>query len=406
MQVELKVEEAKKDLEGILSKEKSVIQKSREMSMSEEERQKIEADKKEAEIKRIEAENQAKKDAELLVKKDEDITDEADKKRKLELLEKQRKEEDTKLSTEEKIKRIQEASQKRIDEVVNQLKQVEDKTSKDAQLLRQELETLRKEKTELEKKISAPAKDDIIVLVEKEEKEKRDKYLQEDKSLSKEDRREMSKDELDDWMLEDQTEAIAWINRREIRRAQEKYQNLATKQLESKTKNLFEKQIQSFSRVLIKHPELDIKKRKDELKAQGKSEVEIEDILRTENPKYKLSIEIAEKHPEWRTAENAPELLAVEIEKQLGAPPDNDEKDKRIEKLTKTVETLTAQVEALVNPADEGITSTVAREKARKTQLSEQEKILVQTMKDMKAPQGKIDAALKKFRDKAEGKNA
>jgi hypothetical protein len=182
---ELKVEDAKKDLNGILEKEKSAIQKSKEMSMSDEERKSLEAkqaeDKKKAEEARIAAETQAKKDAELLAKKDEEITDAADKKRKTELLEKQRKDEDVKLSAEEKIKRIKDESQKRIDEVVNRLKEIEDKSSKDAQLLRQELETLRKEKTILEEKISKPPKDEIISLVEKEEKERQVKYLQETK---------------------------------------------------------------------------------------------------------------------------------------------------------------------------------------------------------------------------------
>jgi hypothetical protein len=408
----VKVEEAKKELEGILNKGKTEIQKAKEAQMSETEKKSLEAkqaeDKKKAEEARIVAEAQAKKDAELLAKKDEEITDEADKKRKIELLEKQRKDEEDKLSGEEKVKRIQEATQKRIDEISNKLKEVEDKSSKEAQTLRQELEIVRKEKTALEEKISKPPKDDVVSLVEKEEKEKYAKYLQEDTSKPREERREMSKDELDDWMLEDQVEAVSWINRREIRRAQEKYQNLSAKQLESKTKTLFEKQIQSFSRVLIKHPELDIKKRKDELKALGKSEAEIEDTLRSENPKYKLSLEIAEKHPEWRTAENAPELLIAEMEKQLGKQSDSGEgeKDKEIDDLKKTVENLTAKIDAIENPADVGIVSTVAREKARNNKLSEQEKILVQTMKDLKAPQDKIDAALKKFREKAEGKNA
>ena len=209
----------------------------------------------------------------------------------------------------------------------------------------------------------------------------------------------MSKDELDDWMLEDQSEAIAWINRREIRRAREEYGNLSAKQLETKTKTLIEKQIQSFSKVLIKHPELDVRKRKEELKAQGKGDQEIEDTLRSENPKYKLSLEIAEKHPEWRTAENAPELLITEMEKQLGAS-GNDKFDTEKEELKKTVEALTARLDALENPADEGIVSTVAREKARSMKLSDQEKKLVETMTSVKAPQNMIDAALKKFREK------
>lgn len=395
----VKADELKKELDGMVAKEEEKSQKAAESIMSPEEKQKLEADKKEAEAKRIEAEAQAKKDAELLVKKDEEIKDEAEKKRKAELLEKQQKEEEAKLSTDDRIKKVKDESQKRIDEISNRLKQVEDKSSKEAQTLRQELELERKSKAELEKKIAAPVKEDVVALVKKEEKERQTKYLQEDNSKPREERREMNKDELDDWMLEDQTEAVAWIQRRELRRAIETHQNISAKQLESKTKNLMEKQIQSFSRVLIKHPELDVKARKEALKAEGKSETEIETALRQENAKYRLSMDIAEQHPEWRTAEDAPELLIAELEKQLAKQPAS-EKNEEVEALKKQIEELSSKVEELTNPPEEGISSNRRRESNNPEQKVDGEDLIAETMRAYKAPQTAIDAAIKQYREK------
>ena len=400
---ELKVEEAKKELEGIVGKEKDSAQRAKESLLSKEERESLEAqkqeEKKKAEEERVKAETQAKKDAEILTKKDEELSDD-DKKRKSELLEIKRKEENSKLSGEEKIKKIQEASQKRIDELVNQLKQSEDKTSKETQLLRLELDNLRKEKVDLEAKISKP-KEDIESIVLKEEKEKWSKYLQEDSSKPREERREMTKDELDDWILEDQAEAIAWINRRELRRERERLKNLNSKWSELFNKDLFGKQLQSYNRVLVKHPELDTKKRRDELTAQGKTEGEIEEILIKENPKYALTLKIADEHPDWKTREDAPELVIQELEKTLAKDNQSaDEKDKQIEDLRKQINDLNAKIDSIVNPPDVGINSTVPRNKPKEGGFSDSEKDIIRIMRDQKVPQASIDAAIKRYRER------
>jgi len=411
MPIEIKVEDAKKELEGVLNKEKSAVQKSREAQMSEVDKKSLETkqaeDKKKAEETRIQAEAQAKKDAELLTKKDEEITVPEDKKRKTELLEKQRKSEEDKLSAEEKIKRIQEGSQKRIDEVINRLKEVEDKTSKEAESLRKELATLREEKNNLEKRLNQPA-EKVESIVQKQEKERIVKYLQEDKDKSREERREMSKDELESWFLEDMVSAQEWVADRTLRRQYERITDANKQKRDERTKNFITKQEESSKRVLLKHPDLDMSKREGELKAQGKTDGEIQATLCQEDEKYRICAEIVRENPEKYLAnENGPELVAAELDKRLGkqSTPGNDEKDKEIEELKKQIETLVAQVDTLVNPADEGIVSTVAREKARKIQATEGEKILIQTMRDAKASQDMIDKAVKNYREKI-GKNA
>jgi len=391
---ELQKEELKKELEGILEKEKAEGQKSKEASMPAEEREALEAkqveEAKKAEDIRIATEAQAKKDAELLLKKDEEIKDEAEKKHKIELLEAKRKEEEDKLSSEEKIKKIKEETQKRIDELTNQLKEIRDKGSKEAEIMRQELEALRKEKTE--------KSEDIVSLVEKEESEKNQKYLQEDKSLTREKRREMSKEEWGEWSLDDNEAAVAWIQRRELRREIDKRQNLITKQREGISRKLFEKQAQSLVRVYGKHPELDIKVRKAELKAQGKSDEEIETIVRAENKKYDTIMKIAEENPDWKFDLDAPEKAAEEMVRRLEDKSNSDEKS-ALDKMQEQIETLSAEIARLTS-TDEGVTSTVLREKKSKEIMTEAENVIIETMKASKASQAMIDSALKKFREK------
>ena len=392
---ELKVEDVKKDLAGLVDKEKA----EREKTLPKDQQDKLAEDKKKTEDARIAAEAQAKKDAELLAKKDEEIKDEAEKKRKTELLEKQRKEEEEKGTSEEKIKRIKDESQKRIDEISNELKQIKDKTPREIEELRKENEILSQNLKNLEKKLSGPKDESLNEIVEKEESERQAKYLQDDKSLPKEKRREMPDDELDEWMLEDAKSAVAWINRREMRRAQEKGKTMRTKTLEKMAGDIAQKQQQSFQKVYIKHPELDVRKRGKELEAQGKTGEEIHNILQAENPKYKLSAEIASKHPEWAYLENLPELIAAEMDKEPEkSPVGNDEDKKKIEDLTKQVEEMSAKLAELEN-SDEGVHSTIVRNKAKEA-LSEKEKNIVDIMKEQKATQAQIDAAIKQSREK------
>lgn len=392
------VEERKKELEGIVGKEEGKINQVKKSLLSPDELKAFEAkeaeDKKNTEDKRIQSEAIAKKDAELLLAKDEDIKEEADKKRKLELVETKRKEEEGKLSADDKIKRVEEKSQKRIDELVNQLKEIKDKSSKTAESMQKELEALRKEKIEL-----AKPKDDVVSLVLKEEKEKQSKYLQEDKSLSREDRREIDDAEIDDWLLENQKEAIAWIQRRELRREIDKRQNLNSKVLEGRTKELFEKQFNSLKVVMDKHPDMMITKRRDELKSQGKSDDEITETLRTENKKYDLSLKISEEHPEWKNRENAPELVMVEMEKRLDKSQEQENDNSEIAKLLKRIEDLEADKAAREN-SDEGVSSTIIPRSESSVKLSEQEEMMIEVMRGQKMPKDSIDAAISDFRKK------
>jgi hypothetical protein len=402
---EIKVEEAKKELQGMVGKQKESIEKVREPMLSESEKKTSEDAKK----KQQETEAQIKKDAEILAKKSEERTEE-EKKRAGVLEEEVRKREEASLSIEDKIKRVKEESQKRIDEVVNKLKLVEDQTSKEAQNLRNELAVQKQENENLVKKLIQPdKKDELTTILKQKEVERTKKYLEEDKDKPREQRREMSRDQLEEWLLEDQVSAQEWIAERALYRSRERSTDIRAQQKDTFIKDFVGKQDESNKRVLIRHPELDTAKREAELRSQGKTDKEIQETLCQENEKYRITSEIVKENPEqYLTKENGPELVVTEMEKRIASKsltiktPDQE----RIDKLEETVKEQQTIIDELTNPPDIGLNSTLLRVRELKTQISEQEKVLIKTLKDLNTPQNIIDSALKKFREKKGIKSA
>lgn len=391
--MELTADIVKKDLQGLVENKKKEIEK----SMPEPEKKALEETRKKEQEAKLAEEAKKAKDAAILAKKDEELSD-VEKPIKAKLLEEKRKEEESKLSADEKIKRAKEESQKRIDEIKNEMKQSEDKHSKKYEELEKSLAILRQENESLNKKLSKPAEDDPAVTLKVKEAERLSKYLEEDKSKPREQRREMSKDELNDWLLEDLDSATDWKIERNMRRSNERSRDVQTFRKELATKDFSEKQSESNAKVIIRHPDLDTSKREAELKAQNKPDEEIHETLCQENEKYRLCAEIVKSNPEkYLTTPNGPELVMQEMEKRLEIKP--VESDKRIEELTKKNEELEARLASLEN-SDTGINSTTVRRQASSEKLTEQEEDFVQTLKELKTPQANIDSALKKFRER------
>ena len=290
--------------------------------------------KLEASIKLKEAEAQAKKDEEILAKKDEEL-DVEQKKRKAEIVEKDKKSN----------------VQKRIDELVAKTKELE----ADREATKAERDAVKTELDGIKKKLSMTPDDEVKEKVKSVLSERRKKALEEDSNLPKEDRREMAKEELDEWLLEDYEGATDWIARRSLRRAEEEK---SFRQDEAATKRASEikaKQEDSARKAFAKHPELDIEDRKAELVKQGKTKEEIRAIIVKDNPKYKLALEILEENPQkYILAENGPELIAAELEKRLTKK--EPEGNSEIEGLKKRLAALEAENETLKN-LDNGITS-------------------------------------------------
>jgi hypothetical protein len=401
LMADIKLEEVKKELEGMVAKEKQSV-----MS-AEEKKALVEKAQKDQEAQKA-AEAQKAKDAGILAKKEEERSqEEKDRAKTLAEQEKKDKEkkaadDEAKLSADEKIKRIQEKSQKRIDEISSDLKVVQDKSSKEAQELRVELKELRQENEDLNKRISAPKTDDLESLIEEQEQGRIAKYLEADKDKPLSKRHEMSDDDLNQWLVDDYAAANRWLVEQSLRRNRERSEDITKERRKTTADEFVKKQKLSMEKVSIRHPELDVAKRVQELKVQGKPEREIADIISKENDKLRILGEImrepgAEK---YLSTEDGPEKAAEEMERRLKGTSNATDKTK-IDELTKTVEELSAEVARLTN-LDVGVNSTTRRSKESDEKLTEHENTLVDTMKSMNAPQKSIDEALKKFRkDKA-----
>ena len=388
-------EEAKKELDGILKDAKDS-----QMTEEEKKTQADEATKAAEEETRVQ--EQKDKDAAILEKKEEERTPEEVERAKVALEEKKKEEarieekkkadEDAKLSADDKIKRIKDKTDKRIGELTTQLKQVENKHSDEGVRLQGELDALRVENEKLRKTQPTDLKDQII----DQENKRIAKYASEDEGKDRENRREMSKDELDDWYLEDAVSATEWMQNRILRRGQERsldYKRFVATDMATKQK-------ESLKRAFARYPEYDIKARTEKLKAEGKSEQEIKDIMKAD-PKLNMLWEIG---PKFISLEDGPEKSMAEVERRLKAAPVTSETDKKIADLTEKVESANAKIEELEaekgsSNSDEGLNSTVRTRKVTESKLTVSEQSLEDTMRDAGAPEDRIKSALKKFRD-------
>ena len=394
---EIKLEDAQKELQDLVKEKKAEIKVAEpkgaapvtppEIKKTKEE---LEAENKAKVIK--DAEDKAKDDERILSLEDKDLDDKS-KLRKSELIKfKEKKDEDA------RIKSMKENVQKRIDELTAKNKHLEHKSEED----KRELEKLRKEKEDLITKQRPPEVTKAEAL-RKAESERITKYLEEDKGKPRETRREMSKEEIEEWLLEDMAAANEWMTERGIRRASERAEDKGKADRDERVKTLIEKQNEAGKRVTAKHPELDVDGRARELKAEGKSDEETKRIIWEENSKFRTFMTIVNENPSrYMMSENGPELAMEEMEKRISNPSQSHELSKKVEDLTKKNEELTAELEKLQN-SDVGINSTVPRSKETKEKLTEAENILTEVMRENGASEENIKSALEKMRKKKNG---
>ena len=316
----------KKTAEDIAKDARAAIDKRKESKMSEKEKAEArdaaaassaEKEKTRAEKEKAEKENkgnavekaeaQAKADTELLEAKDDTLDDE----------QKTRKSELVKKREESKKKGKQSNLDKRFGELSGQIKDLE----RDKNANKAEIQKLREEKDALEKKLNPPE------VTEKEEVKKVEqtriaKYLEEDKELPREDRRELTKDELDEWLSEDLVAAQEWMTERVIRRKEERTEYIKGKKANAQIDALLKKQTESNKVVSAKYPELDTTAVYDKLKAEGefegKTKAEINKIVLESSEKMKLATAIFKENVEkYVTSANGPELVMAELENRL-----------------------------------------------------------------------------------------
>ena len=310
---------------------------------SDAEKQKTEQVEKEKATKLAsEQEAKAKEDARIISEDDTKLKDE-EKKRKAELIKAKEEEEKT---PDAKIKRVQEASQKRIDEIKSELLSEREKTAQEIAKLKNELEELKKPRQQ----------EDAAAKSKREESERLAKYVEEDKSKPKEQRREMTKEALEEWYLEDPLSATEWIQERAHRRAEERKQaevkpdNNAEKQRIAK--EFFDKQNESRNKLLSKFPSI-VPTKEQVIEAKKEAGVpldrnltdeeatKVNERLDAKSELFKLCREITFSDPKkYIEQPNGPELVMAEMEKRLSG-----KSDRTGGKLELTEEELNAKIE-------------------------------------------------------------
>ncbi len=315
----------------------------------------------EAKAKVKEAEAKAKQDEEILSKKDEELKDD-EKKRKAELLK-------IKQDVEDKEKKSN--VQKRIDELTGKIKSLENDKSSD----KSEIKALKDKVAAIEKERSKTPDTEAKEKIKKEMSGRIAKYLEEDKKLPREERREMTKEELDEWALEDYEGYNEWLTKRSIRRVGEENHLRREDFTNKKASELIDKFNKSYEKVILKHPELDIVKRKAELEKEGKPKEEIRKIIAQENPKWNTFMEIFEGDiNKYLDAEDGASEIAEEMEKRLDKS--KSPKETEVEALRKEIEALKAE-KARLEELDVDVTSTrQAEPHSSKTELEKQQEEL------------------------------
>lgn len=302
------------------------------------ENKKTEGKEAEAKQAREKADAQAKLDEQIL-SDPEDKLDDNQKKRKAELVKVKENQEKKDKEKAALTKTAQEKVNERMGELTTEIKKLQSERNTD----KDKVSLLERELGELKK---APAASDEDVKkqeaegLKKADKARLEKYLDEDKDKPKEERREMSKDELDDWYLEDTSEAQAWVTERTIRRMRDKEKDKAVSVLKKEYKALYAKQDESAKKTHKAHPELDVVEREAALKKAGKTPQEIYDIIKGENPKWRICADVIKENPEFLGKPNGPELIVKEMEKRLAKEPQKSKKhsfsDEELEALKET----------------------------------------------------------------------
>lgn len=274
------------------------------------------------------AEKKAEEEAKLLDADDKDLSDE-DKTRKAELV----KAREDKLTPEDKIKRTQEKTQQRIDEVISELKAERAERQQDKDKIAQ-LEAKLSELTKPKEEETKASKIQSLY------NERISKYLDEDKNKPREQRREMSREELEEWLLEDMVSAQDWMIDRNLRRSSDRkeVESFLVDKPKQDAEEFIRKQSESLAKLEAKFPGIrPSKERLAELK--GKSASEIDEILSAESEDYKLMLDVVKSdHKKYMESVDGPEQVMAEMERRKASKGkvtlSQDELDKLISEKT------------------------------------------------------------------------
>ena len=248
-----------------------------------------------------EANSEEKSDVELLKAEDKDLT-EPEKVRKEDIIKKA----EAAKTPEQKLKEWQDTTQKRIDELSGNLKAEREGRRQDSDVIKNLEGRIATMQAELEKTGSIESDS---VRDYKTDKERYAKMVVEDKDLPREARREMSDDELEEYLLENHREANEWLVRRELRRRDDILERQKSRQAATTIKQKAETFFKEF-------PGCNQETRHKELVQSGKTDAQAIEILMGENDDFKMMMNVIKENPSFSNPENGPELLAAEMKRR------------------------------------------------------------------------------------------
>lgn len=246
-------------------------------------------------------------------------------------------EEDLKIKKETLSKNKDVRAQEKIDKRFSELTTQIDDLKKEKDGDKDRILNLEKERDALEKKQKGETEAQSFDEQAKEAKDKRiTDQLEEDKDKPRDERREITRDELQDWMDEDLVSSQEWLAERTLRREKERLQFKYDHDSNKAVEDFYNKQTTSTDKVHQKHPELNIVSRTDELrttveskfKSEGKDitnaeiikkvNAEIHETICKENEKYRICSEIIAESPDKYLLDiKGPESVMLEMEKRL-----------------------------------------------------------------------------------------
>jgi hypothetical protein len=291
------------EAEEKLAEEQKAQAESKDAASEESSAEKAKIEGKEDTEKEPEAKkDEIRKDVVILETEDKDLSEPELERKKVLIQEK----EDAK-PPEQKLKEWQEKTQKRIDGMTAELKSaVENVSTKDATIkeLRDELASMKAALEHSGTIESESAKDAKTV------EQRWVGMVDEDKDLPREKRREMSDEELDEFLVEEYGKATAWITRRELRRERELQAITTSKE----AANTMTKKAEQF---FTDYPDCSIGMVKQKaLEEEGKSLKEAIAEVSKENTDYALMMKLFSEDERYSDPNNGPDLLAAEMKKR------------------------------------------------------------------------------------------
>ena len=184
----------------------------------------------------------------------------------------------------------------------------------------QRIEALERENASL--KTPGPKKQDVV----KTEADLINKLIEEDKDLPREQKREMPREELEEWLIEDVVAAHEWMSERSIRRRDER-QSAKEREANLKTFEEFSrKQNASRAKLVSKFPGIvPNQQRVIVLQQRGLTNKQIVEELKKENKFFRMADEIVKSDPKYVTQVDGPELVMIEMEKRLAEAGEGDQ---------------------------------------------------------------------------------